>query len=178
MLFPDHLSTARLDLDRPHRDDLPELQAVIADPRVPEEQFPARFRGPAVTEALLNRALDHWQQHGFGPWVIRKDGTLIGRAGLISSEFEGWACVEAKWFLDPDHWGHGYATEAARAAIDCGFEHLGFTEVLAWTMTTNLGSQAVMRRLGFTQIAEFDRAGLPHFAYRLQVSERTADTRG
>ena len=50
---------------------------------------------------------------------------LIGRAGLITSSFEGRECVEAKWFLSPDHWGHGYATEAARAAIDAGFAELG-----------------------------------------------------
>ena len=86
--------------------------------------------------------------------------------GLINSTFEGRPCVEAKWFLSPDHWGQGYATEAARAAIDAGFE-LGLEEILAWTMTTNLPSQAVMRRLGFEEIGPIDRAGLPHVAFRV-----------
>ena len=168
MPFPDHVETARLTLDRPRLEDLSGLQAVIADPRVGEHQFPARFRTAELTESLLQRALSHWDEHGFGPWVVRRHAELIGRAGLMTSEFEGRACVEAKWFLDPGHWGHGYATEAARAAIEAGFTQLGLTEILAWTMTTNLPSQAVMRRLGFEEIGSIERAGLPHVAFALR----------
>ena len=169
MGFPERVETDRLVLERVQRDDLDELVEVIGDPRVPEEQFPARFRTPELTESLLTRGIEHWDEKGFGPWVARlQDGhALVGRVGLMSSTYEGRDCVEAKWFIGPDHWRHGYASEAARAAIDAGFEQLGLDEILAWTMTTNLGSQAVMKRLGFSELGPLDRAGLPHVAFRL-----------
>lgn len=168
MAFPDHVQTARLVLDRPRIEDLPDYERVIGDPRVPEEQFPARFRTPELSATLLRKAIEHWDERSFGPWIVRVDGELIGRAGLMSSVFEGAPCIEAKWFLSPDHWGHGYATEAARAALDAGFAELGLDEILAWTMTTNLASQAVMRRLGFEEIGPIERAGLPHVAFALR----------
>ena len=115
------MQTARLTLARPRLEDLPAYDRVIGDPRVPEHQFPARFRTPEFNEQLLHKAIDHWEQHGWGPWIVWLGDELIGRAGLITSTFEGRECVEAKWFLSPDHWGRGYATEAARAAIDAGF---------------------------------------------------------
>jgi RimJ/RimL family protein N-acetyltransferase len=160
------MQTARLTLARPRLDDLPAYDRVIGDARVPEHQFPARFRTPELNEMLLRKAIEHWETHGFGPWVVWLDGELIGRAGLMTSTFEGRECVEAKWFLSPGHWGRGYATEAARAALDLGFGELGLEEILAWTMTTNLPSQAVMRRLGFEELGPIERAGLPHVAFR------------
>ena len=165
MPFPSQLETARLTLARPRLEDQAAYDLVIGDPRVPEHQFPARFRTPEFNAMLLRKAIDHWDEHGFGPWNLWLADELIGRAGIITSEFEGRTCVEAKWFLSPDHWGRGYATEAARAALDAGFA-IGLEEILAWTMTTNLPSQAVMRRLGFEEIGPIDRAGFPHVAFR------------
>ena len=166
MSFPEHVDTARLTLLRPRPDDLPDLQRVIGDPRVPEHQFPARFRGPDLTATLLALAISHWDERGFGPWVVRLGDELIGRAGLMTSEFQGQECVEAKWFLGPDHWGHGYATEAARAAIDAGFAELALPEILAWTMTTNLPVAGRHAPPGLRGGRPIERAGLPHVAYR------------
>ena len=163
------METARLTLARPRLEDLPSYDRVIGDSRVPEHQFPARFRTPEFNAMLLEKAIDHWEQTGFGPYIVWLGGELIGRAGLITSTFQERDCVEAKWFLSPDHWGRGYATEAARAVIDEGFAS-GLTEILAWTMTTNLPSQAVMRRLGFEEIGPIERAGLPHVAFRAHPS--------
>jgi RimJ/RimL family protein N-acetyltransferase len=167
MAFPSRVETARLVLLRPRIEDLPAYDRLLADPRVPEHQFPARFRTPEFNEMLLQKAIDHWAEYAFGPWNLWLGDELIGRAGVINSTFEGRDCVEAKWFLSPDHWGQGYATEAARAAIDAAFA-FGIEEILAWTMTTNLPSQAVMARLGFEPIGEIDRAGLPHVAFALK----------
>ena len=54
------------------------------------------------------------------------------------------------WALHPDAWGHGYATEAARAALGYGFDALGLELIFAITLPDNLPSQAVMKRLGLT----------------------------
>ena len=58
--------------------------------------------------------------------------------------------VEIGWRLARPTWGYGYATEAARAALEFGFDAMGLPEIIAVTMAANLRSQAVMRRIGMT----------------------------
>ncbi len=58
--------------------------------------------------------------------------------------------MEVGWRLSRSSWGHGYASEAARCALSVAFDDLDLTEVVSFTSTTNLRSQAVMRRIGMT----------------------------
>ena len=53
-------------------------------------------------------------------------------------------CVEIGWRLSHDHWGHGYATEAARAALVFAFRELKLDEVVSFTVPGNLRSRRVM----------------------------------
>jgi RimJ/RimL family protein N-acetyltransferase len=85
-------------------------------------------------------------------------------------------CVEVGWRLAYDYWGHGYATEAARLALDHGFGTLALSEIVSFTSATNQRSRAVMERLGMRRNEEddFDRPTLPeghplrrHVLYRL-----------
>jgi ribosomal-protein-alanine N-acetyltransferase len=71
--------------------------------------------------------------------------------------------VEVAWRFHPAHWGHGYATEAAAAALDFGFGAGGLEEIVAITTTLNLRSQAVMQRIGMVRdpAADFDHPSLP-----------------
>jgi RimJ/RimL family protein N-acetyltransferase len=71
------------------------------------------------------------------------------------------------WFLDPEHWGRGYATEMAREAVRVAFEVLELDELVAQTTTANRASRAVMERLGMTAAGETVHAGLPHVVHRL-----------
>jgi RimJ/RimL family protein N-acetyltransferase len=88
--------------------------------------------------------------------------------------------VEIGWRLSRDAWGNGYATEAARAALDFGFGS-GLEEIVSMTSTTNLRSQAVMQRLGMHRdpADDFDHPNVPvgsplrrHVLYRLRREER------
>jgi len=85
-------------------------------------------------------------------------------------------CVEIAWRLARDYWGFGYATEAARAARDYGFAHLGFEEIVSFTVAANQRSRNVMERIGMTHVAadDFEHPLLPpghplrhHVLYRL-----------
>jgi RimJ/RimL family protein N-acetyltransferase len=81
--------------------------------------------------------------------------------GTFSAPFT--PCVEAGWRLAFEHWGHGYATEAARLALGYGFGTLALPEIVSFTSATNLRSRAVMKRLGMRRdpAEDFDYPSFP-----------------
>jgi RimJ/RimL family protein N-acetyltransferase len=93
--------------------------------------------------AELNRSAE-----GEGRWAVerREDGRIVGTVLLVRLP-DGDGEVEVGWHLHPDAWGHGYATEAARGALDWGFRR-GLEEALAVVRPGNTASAAVCRRLG------------------------------
>jgi len=84
-------------------------------------------------EARVARALAHWDEHGFGQWSssFSMRPTLIGVGGLgvVSYEAAFTPAVEVAWRLARRYWGLGYATEAARTALDYGFGKHGLRNV-------------------------------------------------
>jgi RimJ/RimL family protein N-acetyltransferase len=84
---------------------------------------------------------------------------FIGFVGLaVVSRFEAHftPCVEIGWRLAREHWGRGYATEAARAALEFGFRDLALKEIVSFTVPANLRSRAVMERIGMTRSPDDD----------------------
>ena len=117
------IETARLIL-RPWRDsDLPLFAEQNADPVV------MRLLGGVLSredsDAYAARAEAHFAQHGFCKWAVEAPGVapFIGAVGLSHVTFEAsfTPAVEVAWRLHRRFWGRGYATEAARAAIEDGF---------------------------------------------------------
>ena len=101
-------------------------------------------------DAKFDRYAAAFDQYGFTRWAIeRADGTLLGYAGLLPSRPSHPLGPHADigWRLVRSAWGHGYATEAATAALKDAFGRCGLTEVLAYTAADNPRSQAVMARL-------------------------------
>ncbi|MDH6711002.1 RimJ/RimL family protein N-acetyltransferase [Kitasatospora sp. MAA19] len=145
------LRTDRL-LIRPWRDtDLAPWAAMNADPEVREHLGDVLTR--EQSDASVARFQAESAARGYG-WLavgVRATGEFVGFAGLDDVD-EGlpFTGVEIGWRLARGAWGHGYATEAARAVLAHGFGTLGLDEILAVTTATNLRSQAVMRRLGMT----------------------------
>src|SRR4051794_21935124 len=108
-------------------------------PTVPPAELPARW------------AAVHAQDERFGCWAIELgDGTVAGTV-LFKPLPNGVGEIEVGWHLHPDSWGHGYATEAARAVIDRGFS-AGLPEVYAVVLPGNDPSIAVCRRLGMDHL--------------------------
>jgi ribosomal-protein-alanine N-acetyltransferase len=104
---------------------------------------------------------------------------FIGAVGLSRVKFEAsfTPAVEVAWRLHRNYWGCGYATEAARAAIEDGFTRVGLSELVALTTLSNIPSQRVMERLGMTRTIEFDHPAVAedsplrrHVLYRLAAS--------
>jgi RimJ/RimL family protein N-acetyltransferase len=103
----------------------------------------------------------------YGVWcVLRRDtGTAVGTVLLIPLP-DGAGEVEVGWHLHPDHWGNGYATEAARAVVQRGFD-AGLDEVLAVVNPDNDPSQAGCRRLGMEHLGTTTRYyGMPLELFR------------
>jgi RimJ/RimL family protein N-acetyltransferase len=88
--------------------------------------------------------------------------------------------VEVAWRLARFYWGHGYATEAATAALDYGFNELGLNEIVAVTVPANWRSRRVMERLGMTRVPkdDFDHPRLPEGPLRRHVLYRLSNLRG
>lgn len=150
---PVSMRTARLLLRQWCDADVPAFAALSADPAV--MAFLQPLPDPAAAERWVARAQAHWQSHGFGRWVVELPGEarFIGVVGLTWVPYEAHftPAVEIAWRLAPAYWGRGYATEAARAALACGFETLGLVEIVAITTPGNTRSRRVMERLGMTR---------------------------
>lgn len=120
------------------------------------------------SDAFVDRVQAHEAEHGFGFWAVERqaDRRVIGMTGVwwVPPEIGLGRVVEIGWRFHPDAWGCGYATEAARAALDHGLNHLNQPEIIAFTARTNLASQAVMRRIGMMAdpSRDFDHPGLAH----------------
>jgi ribosomal-protein-alanine N-acetyltransferase len=159
------ISTPRL-LLRPWREeDLEPFAAMNADPRV-MEYFPKPLTR-AESEAAIERHWRHFERHGFGVWSVEVPGVapFVGRVGMsvFEADVPFAPCVEIGWRLAFEHWGKGYATEAARAAVDFGFGTLGLHQIVAFTVPANVRSRAVMERLGMTRdpADDFDHPDIP-----------------
>ena len=103
-------------------------------------------------EAWVLRVRAHWDEHGFGQWVVevRGETAFIGVVGLarISYEAHFTPGVEVAWRLARAYWGRGYASEAARAALNHGFGELALEQIVAVTVPANRRSRRVIERLG------------------------------
>jgi ribosomal-protein-alanine N-acetyltransferase len=107
---------------------------------------------------------------------------FVGYVGLWPADYVADGMVEVGWRLASAHWGNGYATEAARAALRFGFVDIGLEEIVSFTVPQNIRSRRVMERIGLVR----DRAGdfdhprvdpvayphlAPHVLYRLSRSQ-------
>ena len=172
------LSGDRVCLRRWHDEDREAFASMNADVRV--MQF---FRGPlsrVQSDAMIDHIEKHFSERGFGVWAVEVPGkaAFVGFPGLGTTGFSAHftPCVEIGWRLAFEHWGLGYATEAAQLALRYGFETLGLSEIVSFTSVANHRSRAVMERLEMRHdpADDFDYPALPeghplrrHVLYRL-----------
>jgi ribosomal-protein-alanine N-acetyltransferase len=157
------IETGRLLLRRWRDSDRESFAALNADPLV-MEHFPATL-SRAESDALVDRIEAGFERNGFGLWAVEASRTFIGFTGLSVPGFTArfTPCVEVGWRLTRAAWGHGYATEAARAVLEHGFGKLGLAEIVSFTVVDNVRSRAVMRRIGMSHdpADDFGHPSLP-----------------
>ena len=168
--------TARLRLRQWRDDDDDGWARLNGDPEA-MRFFPSTL-DRAASDALADRYAAQVAERGWGLWAVQVIGgaPFIGSVGLNVPQFEAHftPAVEVGWRLLPEQWGNGYATEAARAAVEFGFTRLGLDEIVSFTTTANEPSRAVMERLGMThdEADDFDHPSLPDWPQRRHVLYR------
>ena len=104
------------------------------------------------SDAMAKRIREGIANLDFGLWAMEIVGVseFAGFTGLNVPRYETpfTPCVEIAWRLAFDYWGHGYASEAARAVLTYGHEQLALREIVAFTAEINLRSRRVMDRIG------------------------------
>ena len=148
------IETERLVLRKPRPEDAPDLAVAYADPEV------VRFMGDGSTATLteveegIAEWLDRWESWGMSLCSLerREDGRVVGRAGFLRWDPETWQVggdeTELGWLLAREHWGQGYATEAALALRDWAVAERGLTRLISLIRPGNDRSVRVAERLG------------------------------
>lgn len=161
------IRTERLLLRRWRHADREPFAAMNADPAVVEH-----LQGPMSRERsddFIDRIERHWDEHGWGLWAVEVPdvASFIGYVGLWPADYVEPAMVEVGWRLAREHWGHGYATEAARAALEYGFTDVGLAEIVSFTVPQNERSWRVMERIGLVRdpSGDFDHPRVDPVAY-------------
>lgn len=164
------VETERLILRRPKKSDARALLEAYSNPEV------MRFIGSGETFDLertrtwLDRALRRWKADGFGHHVVerKEDGLVLGRAGFLVWNPDTWetgtlaelgeqSVVELGWMLAQEHWGNGYAVEAAAALRDHGFRELGFERLISLIIRGNERSERVAEKIGSRYVRDVSR---------------------
>lgn len=140
------IETDRLLLRMIRADDLDLFASLLSDPDVVKYVGNGKPAGREEAARALESIIKHWETHGFGRWAVvdKSSGEFIGFGGLRSL----FGTPEVVYHLAKSHWGKGYATELARAALRFGFEERGFDRIVAIAKPQNAGSIHVMDKLG------------------------------
>jgi len=162
------LETERLRLRSFRRSDVEDYAALNADPEV------LRYLGggapvwdPGRSWRHLAFLLGHWQLGGAGMWAVehRETGAFVGTVGFSSPA--GWPGFELAWILARPWWGHGYATEGARAALAHAFIAWKKERVISLIHPENRASIRVAERIGERLQSRIDHLGREMLCYGL-----------
>lgn len=145
----DGFETPRLRLRLPEASDAQPLLEIHQDPEVIKYVLLGAPLG-GITVAWRNIAtmIGHWHLRAYGQWTVveKASGDVIGRVGLWNPE--GWPGIELGWIIRRSRWGNGFATEAARAALEWAWEKVDTDHIISIIQPDNLPSIRVAEKIG------------------------------
>ena len=159
--------TERLVLRHMVADDLDALLAVLGDPEA-MKYYPSTFDRDGVAR-WIEWCVESYEKNGYGLYamVLKKTNSVIGDCGHARQEIEGATEIEIGYHALREHWGQGYATEAAQGAAAYGFDTLGATRLISLVRPENAASRRVAEKVGMKIERGIMRKGLRHFVYAL-----------
>ena len=165
------LETARLRLRRFRHEDVNAVYAIIGDD-VAMQYYPRTF-DRSDAEQWVERNLRRYAEYGHGLFAVMLKGNdeMIGDCGVIRQVVEGLHQLEVGYHFRRDHWGHGYATEAARACMGLAFDEYGADKVISLIRPENAPSWRVAERNGMQLERQVMHYNLPHLVYAMRREE-------
>lgn len=147
--FP-RLETPRLILREATPGDAQDLFEFYRDPQMTRYVTFGVHRTIDDTLAFLAWMADAFQKKDSIRWgyELKETGNLIGSGGLHFWK-RNIRCAEVGYHIGPPYWGGGYATEALRAIVAFGFEHMDLNRIEGKHTAGNVGSGRVMLKTGF-----------------------------
>ncbi len=165
------LETERLTLRMLRESDSDAYAEMCADPEVMRYIGDGQPLARPMAWRNLAMMIGHWSLRGYGLWAVeeRSSGAFAGRIGFWNPE--GWPSFELGWMLRRSLWGRGYATEAARAALNFAFIELKQLHVISLTQPENAASIRVAQRLGERHVDSKEMMGKLALIYRITREE-------
>jgi [ribosomal protein S5]-alanine N-acetyltransferase len=161
------LETERLILRPLTQDDVDAIYAVIGDP-IAMQHYPRTFaREDAVEWIERNRRWHERDGYSLLAVVLKSTGKVIGDCGLSWQLADDTPMLELGYHLQRDEWGHGYATEAARACMDYAFHQLSAEKLVSLILAENQPSRRVAERNGMRVERQVMHSGRQHLLYAI-----------
>jgi RimJ/RimL family protein N-acetyltransferase len=148
-ILPPEIETPRLVLRRFVFDDAPQVVELLTQPSFLQNIGDRGVRNVEDAHRYLREGpMAMYEQYGFGLWHVsrRSDGEFVGMCGLLKRDILPDADIGYAYL--PEHWGQGYAFEAARAALDHGVRKFGLKRLIGVVSDHNTGSIRVLEKLG------------------------------
>ena len=164
------LETERLTMREMGRDDASNLLGIFEDP-VAMRYYPST-KGRRETQEWISWNLRSYEEDGIGLWIVESKGSgrFLGECGLTMQEVEGVREPEVGYHFLREHWGQGFATEAAAASLEYGFDSKGYDRIICLPAADNLPSRRVAERLGMALEREVERHGQRVCVYAIERS--------
>ena len=132
-------------------------------------------RSEQQTREYMQRFLTHWDQNGFGMWVLYdREQQFVGRAALRRMELGGQMEVEVGCALLAPFWRQGLASEIVSALAEMAFARLRLADVVGFALPDNRPSIRILEKLGFAYEKDVEYAGRRHVLYRLKREQFTS----
>jgi RimJ/RimL family protein N-acetyltransferase len=167
------LETERLVLRPPRPEDASAFYGFWRDEEA--ARFVGGLKAPEEVDGMLGRQIRHWDWYGIGEFVVerREDGEPLGRVGFQlwdprdwtngkRKKLEGDVETELGWKLSREHWGQGYAPEAAAACRDWALGELGLTRIISLIAHENVASIRVAEKIGERFERDVPNVPFPH----------------
>ncbi len=108
-------------------------------------------RSPEQTSDYVEQNLTHWEQYGYGIWILREraTGCPVGRGGLRHLVLGEKDEVEVAYGLMPEFWNKGLATEFVKAVVRIAFSKIGLSSLACVTQRENMASLRVLKKTDF-----------------------------
>jgi [ribosomal protein S5]-alanine N-acetyltransferase len=148
--------------------DLDAMHAYLGDPKT-MLHYPQPFSREFV-EQQIERNIKRYERYGYGIFavILKETGQLIGDCGLVWQDLLSGPELEVGYHFHRDHWGRGYATEAAKACIDYAFSNAGVDHIISLIRPENTPSRRVAERNGLRIVRQVVWKDILHDVWQLE----------